>query len=326
MRIRQVCVLGGSGFVGSSVVHQLSAAGYAVKILTRRREDSKHLILLPQVQVVECDVMDDTALTDAIIGADAVINLIGILHEDNNKTFTAIHEQLPMRLVQICRNHDVRRLLHMSALNASADAPSAYLRSKAAGEKYVMEEALVAEPLPIMHSYQLQVTVFRPSVIFGREDNFLNLFATMAKLLPVIALAKPDAKFQPIWVEDVAKAFVASLENVDTYGKRYDLGGPRIYTLRELVQFVAFVLGKKRMIIGLNDQLSYYQARALELLPVKLMTRDNVDSMQLDSVVMGDFPRVFGFKQTSMEAVVPEYLVGDTPRAAYDRFRSLAGR
>jgi NADH dehydrogenase len=319
-------VLGGSGFVGSSVVHQLSAAGYAVKVLTRRREASKHLILLPKVQVVECDVMDDTALTDEIIGADAIINLIGILHEDSKKTFAAIHEQLPMRLVQICRNHGVRRLLHMSALGASEDAPSAYLRSKAVGEKSVLAEASNAEPAVITHSYQLQVTVFRPSVIFGREDSFLNLFATMVKLLPVIALAKPDAKFQPIWVEDAAKAFVASLENIDTYGKRYDLGGPRIYTLRELVQFVAFVLGKKRMIIGLNDKLSYYQARALELLPVKLITRDNIDSMQVDSVVMGDFPRVFGFKPTSMEAVVPEYLADDTPRAAYDRFRSLAGR
>jgi uncharacterized protein YbjT (DUF2867 family) len=326
MRIRQICVLGGSGFVGSSVVSQLSAAGYEVKVLTRRREASKHLILLPGVNVVECDVMDDTALTSEIAGCDAAINLVGILHEQHGNTFTAIHEQLPMRLLQICRNHGVRRLLHMSALGAAEGATSAYLRSKAAGEKFVMAEAPIAEPFPVMHSYQLQVTVFRPSVIFGRGDNFLNMFATLVKVLPVIALAKPNARFQPIWVEDVAKAFVASLENTDTYGKVYELGGPRIYTLKQMIQFVAFVLGKKRLVIGLNDKLSYYQARALELLPVKLVTRDNIDSMQVDSVTMGDFPRVFGFKPSSMEAVVPEYLAGDTPRAAYNRFRALAGR
>jgi len=326
MRIKQVCVLGGSGFVGSSIVNQLSEAGYEVKVLARRREACRHLILLPNVQVADCDVMDDTALISEVIGSDAVINLIGILHENSKATFTAVHEQLPMRLVQICRNHGVRRLLHMSALQASEDAPSAYLRSKAAGEKFVMAEAAIAEPVPVTHNYQLQVTMFRPSVIFGRGDNFLNLFASLVRYLPAVVLAKPDAKFQPIWVEDIARALVNSLENIDTYGKSYDLGGPRIYSLRELVQFVAFVLGKKRIIVGLNDKLSYLQARALELLPIKLMTRGDIDSMQVDSVTMGDFPKVFGFKPATMEAVVPEYLADDTPRAAYNRFRGLAGR
>ncbi len=315
MKIRQVCVLGGSGFVGSAVVGQLSAAGYTVKVLTRRRERARHLILLPEVQVVESDMLNDVALENEIKGSDAVINLIGILHQNKKTTFKTMHVELPRRVAAICEKLGVKRFLHMSALQAAKNAPSAYLRSKAAGEAAVMAQA-----------EQLQVTVFRPSVIFGRNDNFLNLFATLVKLSPVVPLAKPDAKFQPIWVEDVAKAFVVSLENTDTYGKSYDLGGPRVYSLRELVQFVAFVLGKKRTIIGLNDKLSYLQARALELLPIKLITRDNIDSMQVDSVAMGDFPKVFGFKPTSMEAVVPEYLAGDTPRAAYDRFRTMAGR
>lgn len=315
MRIKQVCVLGGSGFVGSSIVGQLDEAGYEVKVLARRREACKHLILLPNVQVVDCDVMDDAALANEIKGTDAVINLIGILHESKKATFKAIHAELPKRVAAICKKLGVKRLLHMSALQADKKAPSVYLRSKAAGEAAVTAQA-----------EQLQVTIFRPSVIFGRGDNFLNLFASLVKYLPAVALAKPDAKFQPIWVEDVARVFVSSLENTATYGQSYDLGGPRIYTLRELVQFVAFVLGKKRMIVGLNDKLSYLQARALELLPIKLMTRDNIDSMQVDSVTMGDFPKVFEFKSTTMEAVVPEYLADDTPRAAYDRFRSFAGR
>jgi len=317
MRIKQVCVLGGSGFLGSAIVHKLSAAGYDVKVLTRRRERAKHLILLPYVQVVECDVMNDHALSLQIAGSDAVINLIGILHESSKQSFDTMHYQLPSRLAKICHAQGVSRLLHMSALQAAVDAPSAYLRSKALGEAAVMA-----------HANEMSITVFRPSVIFGRGDSFLNLFANLVKLLPVIALAKPEAKFQPVWVEDVAHAFVSSLENIDTFGKIYELGGPRVYTLRQLVQFVIFVLGKKRKILGLNDKLSYIQAYALEKMPVvKLMTRDNIYSMEVDSVCKEDaFPAVFGIKPTPLEAVVPEYLANDTPRAAYDRFRGLAGR
>ncbi len=316
MRIKQICILGGSGFVGSAIVHKLSAAGYDIKVLTRRREQAKHLILLPYVQVVECDVMNDHALSMQIAGCDAVINLIGILHENDKQTFDAVHYQLPNRLAQICRSQNVSRLLHMSALQASSDAPSAYLRSKALGEAAVTA-----------NQGNLKVTIFRPSIIFGRGDSFLNLFANLVKVLPVIALAKPEAKFQPVWVEDVAQAFVTSLENVETFGKTYELGGPRVYTLRELVEFVIFVLGKKRKIVGLNDKLSYLQAYALEKMPViKLMTRDNIYSMEVDSVCKAGFPEVFGIKPTALEAIVPEYLANDTPRAAYNRFRGLAGR
>ncbi|HSH97789.1 MAG: complex I NDUFA9 subunit family protein [Methylophilaceae bacterium] len=315
MRIKEICVLGGSGFVGSALVHRLSAAGYNVKVLTRRREASKHLILLPYVQVIECDVMNDAALAQQVAGSDAVINLIGILHENKKLTFKTMHTDLPIRLLGICERLGVCRFLHMSALQASVDAPSAYLRSKGAAEV-----ALIA------HQGETKVTVFNPSVIFGRGDGFINLFAKLAKLMPVIALAKPDAKFQPIWVEDVAQAFVSSLENIDTYGKQYDLGGPRIYSLKELVQFVVFLLGKKRKIVGLNDKLSYLQAYALEKMPIKLMTRDNIYSMEVDSVVNGEFPKVFGFQPTALEAIVPDYLANDNPRNAYNKFRGLAGR
>lgn len=321
MRIKQVCILGGSGFVGSAIAAQLDAANYQVKVLTRRREASKHLILLPNVDVVECDVMDDAALAAAVHDCDAVINLIGILHESSKATFEAVHAELPRRLARICREQGVRRLLHMSALHASGDAPSAYLRSKAAGESNV-----IAPASPGANTDALQVTVFRPSVIFGRGDKFLNMFAKLVKLLPVILLAKPDAKFQPIYVEDVAQVFVKSLEHIDTIGQCYDLCGPRVYTLRELVQMVADMLGVKRCIIGLNDQLSYLQAYAMELLPVKLMTRDNLYSMQIDSVCACDFPAIFGIEPTAIEAVVPDYLAGRTPRNSYDRYRSRAGR
>jgi uncharacterized protein YbjT (DUF2867 family) len=210
----------------------------------------------------------------------------------------------------------VRRLLQMSALQAAKDAPSAYLRSKGEGEAVVMAA----------QSEQFNISVFRPSVIFGRDDSFINLFASLVKLLPVVLLAKPEARFQPVFVEDVAQAFVASLENIDTYGQRYDLCGPQTYSLLELVQYVADALRLKRRIIGLNDRLSYLQAYMMELLPIKLMTRDNLKSMEIDSVCGCPFPPIFGLQPTAMDVVVPDYLRGDTPRNAYKRFRSMAGR
>jgi NADH dehydrogenase len=315
-KIEKVCVLGGSGFVGSHIVHRLSAAGYQVKVLTRRREEAKHLILLPGVQVEECDVFFEAALQRALQGCDAVINLIGILHESRRHSFDKIHAELPRRVAAACAAAGVTRLLHMSALHASPDAPSAYLRSKAAGESAVLQAGKEG----------LRVTVFRPSVIFGRGDSFLNLFAALARWMPVMVLASPNARFQPIYVEDVAQAFVASLQDARTFGQSYDLCGPRVYTLRELVAYVAATLGLKRPVIGLGDKLSYLQAWAMEALPVKLMTRDNYYSMKVDSVSAEPFPALFDIAPVPMEAVVPEYLANDTPRQAYLQFRSMAGR
>ncbi len=313
--MKQVCVLGGSGFVGSAIVRQLSLAGYGVKVLTRRREASKHLILLSNVDVIECGVMDVAALAEALKGEDAVINLIGILHNSKKASFNAMHAELPARLVKLCVKLGIKRLVHMSALQASQQAPSDYLKSKAEGESAVLRA-----------NKNLDVTVFRPSIIFGRGDGFINLFATLVKLLPVILLAKPNAKFQPIYVEDVAHAFVASLDNVDTYGKAFDLGGPKVYTLRQLVAYVADTLGKKRPIIGLNNMLSYLQAFAMELLPVKLMTRDNVRSMEVDSICVTSFPAFLDFQPVALETIVPDYLSEDNPRNAYNRFRAGTGR
>lgn len=315
MQIKQITILGGSGFVGSHITHRLSNAGYSVKVLTRRREANRHLLLLPNVQVVECNVLDDAALESEIKGADAVINLIGVLHDARKQGFDALHIELPRRLAHFCSKLGVARLLHMSALQANASAPSAYLRSKAAGEAAVLA-----------YGDQLHISVFRPSVIFGREDHFLNLFATLVKWLPLVFLAKPEARFQPVFVDDVARAFVLGLENSGTFGQCYELGGPQVYTLRALVQYVADVLGRKRLIIGLNDRLSYLQAYFMEFSPLKLLSRDNIKSMQVDNVCAGAFPAEFGFQPTPLEAVVPEYLAGDNPRLVYDRLRRRAGR
>lgn len=312
MHITTVCVLGGSGFVGRHVCHRLAALGYRVRVPTRDRERAKQLILLPTVEVVDADVHDAQQLARAIHGCDAVINLVGVLHDGRGRgSFREAHVELARKVIAACRDQGVRRLLHMSALAASVQAPSAYLRSKGEAEVIVRESGLDA-------------TLFRPSVIFGRDDSFLNLFANLLRLLPVMVLASPNARFQPVFVEDVAAAFVSSLTGLDTFGKSYELCGPRVYTLRELVETVGALTGRRRPVIGLNDTLSYWQAFAMELSPVKLMTRDNYYSMKVDSVCACDFP--FGIQPAALEAMAPEWLGKRTPRARYQRFRNHAGR
>jgi len=320
MQLKDICVIGGSGFVGSAIVAKLDAAGYQVKVLTRRREAAKHLLLLPHVEVVECNVLDNQALRNAISGADAVINLIGILHQTRRGGFELIHHQFPARLAKTCIELGIPRLLHMSSLRAGKHAPSQYLRSKGAGEAALL--AMVEKT----NVSKLNLTIFKPSVIFGRGDRFINLFASLIKLMPVLLLAKPEAKFQPIWVEDVATCFVLSLQNKTCHGLVYELAGPKVYTFRALVKAVMTTLGVQRPIIGLNDALSYVQAGLMELMPVKLMSRDNVRSMAVDSISSTPFPAVFGLAPATLEAVIPEYVVNANTRGAYDRFRSLAAR
>jgi NADH dehydrogenase len=315
MRLKEICVLGGSGFVGSAIVAKLDAAGYSVKVLTRRRDSARHLLLLPNVQVVECNVLDYQALNSALRGTDAVINLIGILHQSRRLSFNSMHHQLPAQLAKICADLGITRLLRMSSLGADKMAPSQYLQSKALGEA-----ALLA-----LHD-KFNITIFKPSVIFGRDDAFINLFATLIKFLPVVMLAKPNARFQPVWVEDVASCFVKSLENTATYGQTYELAGPKVYSFRELVQQVMNTLNIQRPIIGVGDKLSYVQAFMMECLPIKLMSRDNIRSMEVDSVSAKTFPAIFGVAPTALESVIPEYLVDETPRGSYDRFRRSASR
>lgn len=313
MEITTVAVLGGSGFIGRHICHLLAAEGYRVRVATRDRERAKEqLILLPTVDVADVDVHDPSQLGAFLAGADAVINLVGVLHDGRgDRSFQSAHVELARKVVAACRDRSITRVLHMSALNAGPAGPSRYLRTKGEAEAIVKESGLAW-------------TVMRPSVVFGREDNFLNLFATLVKLAPVLFLACPHARFQPVFVEDVAAVFVKSLGDLASAGRRYDLCGPRVYALRELVEFVARSLGRRRLVVGLNDRLSYLQALALELMPVKLMTRDNYYSMKVDSVCDCDFP--FGIAPAALEAVAPSWLGSRTPRARYQRFRGQARR
>jgi NADH dehydrogenase len=320
MEITSVCVLGGSGFVGRHVCRQLAGRGHRVRVPTRDRERAKQLIVLPTVDVVEANAHDPRALSAAIAGSDAVINLVGVLHDDRGEgSFAAAHVDLARKVVAACREQGITRLAHMSALNAGSAAPSGYLRSKGEAEAIVRDSGL-------------DVTVLRPSVIFGPDDSFLNPFARALKFLPVMVLPCPRARFQPVYVEDVATVFVRALDRLESAGKAYDLCGPRVYSLRELVEYVGAATERRRPIIGLNAALSYAQACAMELFPLKqimraldmLMTRDNYRSMQVDSVCACAFP--FGLNPAALETVAPAWLAADTPRSRYPRFRNRAGR
>jgi NADH dehydrogenase len=281
-------------------------------VVARRREYARHLILLPTVQVVEGDPLDAAALARLVPAATVVVNLVGILNESGRETFAEVHVEGARKVVDACRRAGAR-LVHMSAINADPAGPSRYLRSK--GEA----EALIA-------GSGIRATIFRPSVIFGREDAFLNLFATLLRRLPVMALAGANAKFQPVYVGDVARCFARAVADDATIGQRYNLCGPKVYTLAELVRYVGALIGRSRMIVRLGPGLSRLQALVLEHLPGKLMSRDNLASMQKDAVCDGPFPPIFGFAPTALELVAPEWLVPDGERSRYDPLRAQGRR
>lgn len=323
MTIQNVCILGGGGFVGHHLVAMLAARGINIRVPARRREAVKDLIVLPTVEVVETDIHDPVSLNALFDGMDAVINLVGLLHESasgegegqsaRRGSFAHAHVELPRKVVQACRAAGVRRLLHMSALGANTESRSAYQRSKAAGEALVMQ------------ADDLAVTVFRPSVIFGPGDSFLTMFADLLKLAPVVPLAGGNARFQPVFVGDVARAFADALDLPESHGQRYNLCGPRVYSLAELVQLTAKTLDLCRVVVPLGQTPSYWFAMLMELKPgAKIMTRDNHYAMLTDNVCPAGFPALFG-KATALESVIG-YLKETDPRRNYTGYRSHAGR
>lgn len=300
-----VLVLGGSGFIGSHLIAKLSQTGRRVIAVTRHYEHAKHLAVLPAIDdVVEADIHDDAVLDRLMVGMDAVINLVGVLHsrpgQPYGPEFSKAHVELPRRIVAACAANGVRRYLHMSALGADVNGPSMYLRSKGAGEAAALSNPAVA------------TTIFRPSVVFGEGDHFLNLFASMQKFMPVMLLAGAHARFQPVYVQDVAQAFVNALDDDHTIGKTYELAGPRIYTLRELVELAGVYSGHSRPVIELPPTLSRMQAWFLEHLPGDpLMSRDNLDSMKTDNVASAPISPELGIVPDALETLAPQYLSRD---------------
>ena len=318
MNPKRVVIVGGSGFIGSAIANRLCEAGVKVLIPTRRRSRAGHVLLLPNAEVVEADVHDPAALARLFEDADAVINTVGVLHSRPGTPFgpdfARAHVELPQKIVTACRTAGVARLVHISALGADANGPSEYQRSKAAGE-HAIEAA----------GPDIAWTILRPSVVFGRGDSFLNLFADLARMFPVLPLTGASCRFQPVYVEDVAEAVYQSLTRPDAAGQTFELAGPTVYTLRQLVEYVSALIGKPRPVLGLPEGIGMVQARLMELAPQPLMSRDNVRSMRVDNVASAE-PQPFGLTPTALESVAPAWLGTAGPRAFYYPFRRHARR
>ena len=312
-----IVIIGGAGFIGTQLAAELAARGYAIKMLTRRRERKKQVILLPNLQLVEADVHNETALRAELRGADTVISMAGILNESRAGDFDRVHHQLPRKIAAACADTGIKRLLHVSSLGASADAPSKYLRSKAAGEN-----ALVTAS-----GDSVALTIFRPSVVFGPGDAFLNQFAKILAMVPVaLPLACAKARLAPVYVQDVVKAIANSVTDKRTFGESYNLCGPQQYSLLELVRYVNALTDAQRAIVPLGHALSMLQAHVFQLLPGKLLTVDNVRSMQVDSTCSGDDLAKLGVKASGISAVVPQYLGVKGKQSNLGRFRAHASR
>ncbi|MEO8057763.1 MAG: complex I NDUFA9 subunit family protein [Burkholderiales bacterium] len=317
--MNNILILGGSGFVGRSVCDKLversGGAGGQIVVPSRRPARAKHLQLLPTLRVVQADVHSATELQRLVEGADAVINLVAVLH-GSEAEFRRVHVELPQKLADACHAARVRRLVHVSALGVGEAAPSRYLRSKAAGEA-------------ALKAANLDLTILRPSVIFGEHDRFTNLFATLQAVAPFVPLAGAQARFQPVWVQDVAAAIVRCLDTPASIGQTFECTGPEVFTLQQIVESVGHWSGHERWVFGLPDAAAHAQAFLMELMPgTPLMSRDNIDSMRVPNVAGGQLPGLaaLGVDAATMASVVPGYLSAGRGLARLDGWRAKARR
>ncbi|MGI9247026.1 MAG: complex I NDUFA9 subunit family protein, partial [Steroidobacteraceae bacterium] len=305
MTKRRVCVLGGTGFIGREIVARLAAAGHEVRVLTRDPAQQPTQAA-SAVRLVRADVHDEAVLTREFDGSDVVINLVGILNErglgrGSGEEFRRVHTELPMKVVRACKAAGVRRYLHMSGLRAdSRSGPSHYLRSKGAAEDFIHAQCADGS---------LEYVIFQPSVVFGPGDAFINNFAAILRITPgVLPLACAEAKFAPVYVGDVAAAFVACLDRPDVVGRSYELCGPDVATLGDIVRETARVLGLRRFVVPLPRSVSRMQAAVMDFVPGKPFSTDNFLSATLDSVCERDGLAELGLPRTPMRGTIETYL------------------
>jgi uncharacterized protein YbjT (DUF2867 family) len=318
MRPQSIVVLGGTGFLGTRLVARLIKDGHRVTVLSRDREQHKHLLVLPGLTLENCDVYVEAQLSERFRGKDVVINLIGILNERgfSGAGFRRAHTELTQGVLRAARSAGVARLLQVSALKAAVDAPSYYLRSKGDAEQLIREG-----------SAALDWTIFQPSVMFGPGDSFLNRFAGLLAVSPwVFPLAKPNARFQPVLVDDVIEALLCCLHGGASSRQTYELGGPQVYSLREIVGLVAKLTGRRRWIVGLPDFAARMQALLMDFVPGRPFSSDNYRSLTVDSVCTVDGFARLGIKPQSMVASARQYLGALEDNARLSQNRASAGR
>ncbi len=314
-----VTVFGGTGFLGRHVIERLARRGWRVRVPTR--DPSRALFLKPmgdigQIVPVFANIRDDATVRTAIDGADYVINLVGILYEASRKaSFENLHVHGPRRIADLSKQCGIDRLIHMSAIGADPASDAEYGRTKAAGE------SAVREAFP-------DATIFRPSIVFGPEDGFFNLFAGMARISPVLPLiGGGHTRFQPVYVGDVADAMLASLERPDSKGRTYELGGPKVYSFKELMQLMLSVTQQRVFLVPVPWNVAMAQGAVLGMLPKPPLTRDQVRMLRQDNVVSGQHPgfRDLGLTPTAPEAILPSYLEAYRPGGKFSRMRRQAG-
>src|ERR1700737_5492936 len=318
MRAQSIAVLGGTGFLGTRLVARLIKDGHRVTVLSRDREQHKHLLVLPGLTLENCDVYEEGQLSEHFRGKDVVINLVGILNERGfgGAGFKRAHTELTRGVLRAARSAGVTRLLQVSALKAAVDAPSYYLRSKGDAEQLIRES-----------SSALDWTIFQPSVMFGPGDSFLNRFAGLLAAIPwVFPLAKPNARFQPVSVDDVVEALLRCLHGGASSRQTYELGGPQVYSLREIVGLAAKLTGRRRWIIGLPDPVARMQALLMDFVPGRPFSSDNYRSLTIDSVCAEDGFAKLGIKPQSMVATARQYLGAHEDNARLSHNRASAGR
>jgi len=318
MRLKSIAVLGGTGFLGTRLVARLIKDGHRVTVLSRDREQHKHLLVLPGLWLENCDVYQEAQLSERLRGKDVVINLIGILNERGfgGAGFRRAHTELTRGLLLAARSAGVTRLLQVSALRAAVDAPSYYLRSKGEAEKLIRDG-----------SGPLDWTILEPSVMFGPGDSFLNRFAALLAAVPwVLPVARPNARFQPVLVDDVVEALRRCLHGGATSRQTYQLGGPQVYSLREIIGLVARLTGRRRWVLGLPDFAGRLQALVMDFVPGRPFSSDNYRSLSIDSVCSEDGFALLGIKPQSMPASARQYLGALEDNARLSHNRASAGR
>jgi NADH dehydrogenase len=318
VRAQSITVLGGTGFLGTRLVARLIKDGRQVTVLSRDREQHKHLLVLPGLTLENCDVYDEAQLSERFRGKDVVINLVGILNERGfgGSGFRRAHTELTRSVLQALRSAGVSRLVQVSALKAAVDAPSYYLRSKGDAEQLIHEAG-----------FDLDWTILKPSVMFGPGDSFLNRFAGLLAAVPLVfPLAKPNARFQPVLVDDVIEAVLRCLQGSASARQTYELGGPQVYSLREIVGLVAKLTGRRRWIVGLPNVVARLQALVMDFVPGRPFSSDNYRSLTVDSVCTEDGFARLGLKPQSMMASARQYLGAFEDNARLSHNRASAGR
>ncbi len=313
-----IIILGGTGFVGSHLARRLHADGHTITIATRYAPGARHLTVLPGLKVRQCNPYDIESLTSALEGQQAAINLVGILNERGfgGKGFARAHVELVEKLMIACEAARVERLVHMSALNAG-NGDSYYLKTRGEAEAMLQRTA---------RGGQQHVTIFRPSTIFGPDDSFLNRFATLLRISPVLPLARPTARFAPVYVGDVVEAFARTLAEPPESGRVFELCGAEVWELKALVEWLRDQLGLRRAVVGLPDALGRLQGAAFDLVPGKPFSSDNFKSLLVDSVCSEDGFAALGIEPWGMSALAPTWLASAGRQQRYQGFRRRARR